>query len=93
MFHKFALLIWQGIKWFLASFDNSSTGSSGRKWSAFVSVFICLRITEQHTDKENLAEILTIWLFFAAALLGIVTVEQVIKLRESKKPDPVKPAA
>jgi hypothetical protein len=74
----------RGLKWFLSSFDNSTTGSSARKWSAFVGVLTCLKITHDHTDKENLGEILVIWLVFVSVCLSIVTIEQVIRFREGK---------
>lgn len=80
----FFATIERALKWFLSSFDTSSTGSSARKLSAFVAVSVCLLITYRNTDRDNLAEILIIWLMFAALCLSIVTIEQVIRFREGK---------
>lgn len=65
----------------LQSFDNKPSGFSARKLSAFVSVMICWYITMRFTSTEVLVEVVSVWLIFALLCLGIITIEQIIRLK------------
>lgn len=69
------------IKNLLLSFKVGEGGFSGRKLSAFFSVILCGAITYQYIKVEYLTEVLIVWLSFALLCLGIVTIEQIIKLK------------
>jgi hypothetical protein len=90
MFAKVLPLLERAVKWFLSSFDNSTTGSSARKWTAFVGVLLCLRITDRNVTPQNVGEVLVIWLTFIGALLGLVTYEQIVRAKQGKT-DPNSP--
>lgn len=63
------------------SLMTSAGGFSGRKISAFVAIGIAMIITLRNTNTESLTTILSIWLIFALLCLGLVTFEQLIKLK------------
>jgi len=65
----------------IASFDNSQDGFSARKLSAFAGVSVGVIITFKYIEPQYLIEALIVWLCFALLCLGIVTMEQVIKLK------------
>lgn len=65
----------------LLSFKIGEGGFSGRKLSAFFSVILCGVVTYQYIKVEYLTEVLMVWLSFALLCLGIVTIEQIIKLK------------
>lgn len=65
----------------LNSFNTGTGGYSGRKLSACFAVITSGVITYQYMKPEYLAECLVIWLAFALLCLGIVTIEQIIKLK------------
>lgn len=69
------------IKNLILSFKVGEGGFSGRKLSAFFSVILCGAITYQYIKVEYLTEVLIVWLSFALLCLGIVTIEQIIKLK------------
>lgn len=69
------------IKNIILSFKVGEGGFSGRKLSAFFSVILCGAITYQYIKVEYLTEVLMVWLSFALLCLGIVTIEQIIKLK------------
>lgn len=69
------------IKNLLLSLKVGEGGFSGRKLSAFFSVILCGAITYQYIKVEYLTEVLMVWLSFALLCLGIVTIEQIIKLK------------
>lgn len=69
------------IKNLILSFKVGEGGFSGRKLSAFFSVVLCGAITYQYIKVEYLTEVLMVWLSFALLCLGIVTIEQIIKLK------------
>lgn len=69
------------IKNLILSFKVGEGGFSGRKLSAFFSVILCGAITYQYIKVEYLTEVLMVWLSFALLCLGIVTIEQIIKLK------------
>jgi len=65
----------------LKSFDTSNGGFSARKLSAFAGVSVGVIITFKYIEPQYLIEALIVWLCFALLCLGIVTMEQVIKLK------------
>lgn len=67
-----------------SSFEIKPGGFSSRKLTAFVGVGTSLFITIRFTNNGNLVAILTIWLVFVGVLMGIVTIDQVIRLREGR---------
>lgn len=72
------------------SFFADKKGFSGRKLSAFIAILIAQFITIKYTNILNVEEMVIIWLCFALLCLGIVTIEQVIALKNGKKEEPVK---
>jgi uncharacterized membrane protein YdcZ (DUF606 family) len=90
MFAKVLPLLERAVKWFLASLETSTTGSSARKWTALAGVLVSLFITAKHTTAQNVGEILVIWLTFVALLLGLVTYQQIQDAR-GKSPAPNNP--
>ena len=65
----------------LKSFDNSKDGYSGRKLSAFAGVFVATYITFKYIEPQYLIEAIMVWLCFSLLCLGIVTIEQIVKLK------------
>ena len=66
----------------LRSFDNNpNSGFSARKLSAFISVMIAFYITIHYCSTDVLVEVIYVWLLFALLCLGIITIEQIIKLK------------
>lgn len=65
----------------LKSFDNSKDGWSGRKLSAFAGVFVSAFITFKYIEPQYLIEAIMVWLCFSLLCLGIVTIEQIVKLK------------
>ena len=76
------------IEKLLSSFDNHSLGFSGRKLSGFVGVVTAVCVTFIWMRPEYLLSVIKIWLGFASVCLGIITVEQIIKLIWGKKDEP-----
>lgn len=64
----------------LASLDNHSKGYSGRKLTAVWSVLVATYVTYQLPEDMRL-HALYAWQILALLCLGIVTVEQVIRLK------------
>ncbi len=66
----------------LASLDNvRDWGYSGRKLTALVVTVTIVSITLRFADSGNLPEVLIILCSFVALLLGMVTTEQLIRLK------------
>lgn len=65
----------------IKSFTTDSEGFSARKLSAFVAVVTAIYVTVKEIPKEDLIHALYAWLCFALLCLGIVTIEQIIKLK------------
>lgn len=63
------------------SLDTTNTGFSGRKLSALFGILTCIAITFKYTNPDNLEGVLTIWLLFIAACLGMITAEQIISYK------------
>jgi hypothetical protein len=67
------------------SFDNKcDTGFDPRKLTAWVVMAFAGVAHFKYVDKDNIVEVLMVDFTFIALLLGIVTMEQVIKFRASK---------
>lgn len=69
---------------FINSFDTKNEGLSGRKLSAFFGVVVGGFITYEYCTTEILMEILIVWLVFVSLCLGMVTAEQIIKLKNGE---------
>ena len=68
----------------IASFDNSKDGFSARKLTAF-SLMTCIGyIHYKFIDKENAIEAIIIDLCGTFLLLGLITVDQIIQLKNGK---------
>lgn len=74
--------IFKKIAWVLNSFSVKDNGASARKLSAFYCIVIMGGyVTIKHTTDENADRILAIWLIAGAFFLGIITIQEIIKLR------------
>jgi hypothetical protein len=76
------------INWLFSSFDNHSKGASARKFSAFIAVIVSVYITIKLTVAEYLEGVLMIWLGFALLCLSVITVQEIIKLKNGGKAEP-----
>lgn len=65
----------------IKSFTTDSEGFSARKLSAFAAVMTAIYVTAKEIPVTDQINALYAWLFFAAVCLGIVTAEQIIKLK------------
>lgn len=66
----------------IQSFDNNpNTGFSARKLSAFLAVMIAFYVTIHYCSTEILVDVIYAWLVFALLCLGIITIEQIIRLK------------
>lgn len=80
VFKQFEKLIW--------SFDNTSSGFSARKLSAFIAICVAIYVTVKimigHDNQihDNILYIIGIWLIFALLCLGIITAEQLIRFKD-----------
>ena len=66
------------------SFTTDKIGFSARKLSAFVGVSIAVIVTSKLPQAERLHAIYA-WQTFALLCLGIVTIEQIINLKNGKQ--------
>lgn len=65
----------------LGSFDNSKNGFSARKLTAF-SLMLCVGYLHVlFVDKDNVVEVMIIDLLTVLLLLGIITIQNVIELK------------
>lgn len=69
----------------LKSFTTDSGGFSARKLSAFAGVLTAIYVTLVLLPKTEQINALYAWLCFALLCLGIVTFEQIIRLKEGNK--------
>jgi len=67
------------------SFKNSKEGFSGRKLSAFTGVMMAIAVTLFYLEKKDMLSALYAWLLFALICLGIVTIGNLIELKNGKK--------
>jgi hypothetical protein len=70
-----------------ASLDNHTLGFSGRKLTALYSVIIAAWVTYK-LPSDVLISALYAWQILALLCLGIVTFEQIVKLKNGEKPNP-----
>lgn len=77
------------IKWFFFNLFNAlfndANGFSLRKCISLVVVKVGLYIQIINTDKSNLTSVLIIDFSFAALLIGIVTVQNIIDFKNGKQ--------
>lgn len=76
------------IKKLLSSLDTHSKGYSGRKLSALAGVMIAAYITIKELPESAQLHALYAWLLFVLVCLGIVTIEQIIKLKNGSTDNP-----
>lgn len=71
------------LKWIRSSWDTvTHGGASARKLSAFYAVvFIAGPCSIAKTNEENLIYVVAIWLIFALVTLGMVTIPELIALK------------
>jgi hypothetical protein len=72
------------VKGIWKSFFTDDEGASARKLSAFAAVAIAYYITVCKLPEVAQIDALYAWLLFALLCLGIVTVEQLIRLKNEK---------
>lgn len=81
--------IWSNIKWFFSNLIkglfNDKDGFSMRKCIAVIVVKASLALEFMFCEKDILTDVLWINFGFAALLLGIVTVGNLIELKSGKK--------
>jgi hypothetical protein len=70
----------------LRSFDAGPGGLSARKLTSFSINVVTLYLHFRWVDHENVVEVLIIDACFVSLLLGIVTAEQIIKLKNGQPP-------
>ena len=70
-----------------ASLDNHSLGYSGRKLTALFSILMGAYITYCKLPIEAQLHALYAWQVLCVLCLGIVTAEQIIKLKNGSKED------
>jgi hypothetical protein len=68
-----------------ASLDNHSIGYSGRKLTALFSILMGAYITYAKLPTEAYLHALYAWQILCVLCLGIVTAEQIIKLKNGKE--------
>lgn len=90
MWNKFIGKITYGLKWFFSSLDTTTSGASGRKLTAMVVVGLIIQGHQKWVDKGNYSDVDFSDKAFVCILLGIVTIEQVIKLFAAKSGQVVK---
>jgi len=66
----------------IKSFDNNpNSGLSARKLSAFFAVCVAGYVTIHYCNPEILTGVLHAWLAFALLCLSVITLEQIVKLK------------
>ena len=70
------------------SLDNHTLGYSGRKLSALAGVITAIYITVHLLPMDAQLHALYVWLLFALLCLGIVTIQNVIELKNGKTEKP-----
>lgn len=66
----------------LASFNNTPSGFSARKLSAFVLMVCVVWLHYKYVDTNVVVEVIVTDLCFVLLLLGIITVQNIIELRK-----------
>lgn len=73
----------------IESGDNIHKDSfSARKLSAFVAVMTAIYLSNKYCTTDVLDYVITAWLLFALLCLGIITIEEVIRLKNGNPPPP-----
>jgi hypothetical protein len=70
---------------FFASLDNHNKGYSGRKLTASFAILVAAYITYCKLPTDAYLHALYAWQLLALLCLGIVTFEQIIKLKNGKE--------
>jgi hypothetical protein len=65
----------------LASFKANKEGYAARKLSAFIAVLTAMVLSYEYADVTVIIGLVSIWLIFALLLLGIVTFQEIIQLK------------
>jgi len=73
------------LNYIFASFDNSKEGASARKLTAFALMFCVAYLHYKFVDLATAVSFLIVDLCGVFLLLGIITAEQVIKLKNGEK--------
>jgi hypothetical protein len=73
------------IKKLSNSLDTTSSGFSGRKLTALASIIIAAYVTYQLPADAKLYALYS-WQTLALLCLGIVTIEQIVKLKNGNEP-------
>lgn len=74
----------EAINNILNSFKNNNLGNSARKSSAFWGVMVATFITVYKLPLNDQLQALYVWLLFSMICMGIVTIENVIQLKNGK---------
>lgn len=69
------------IKDLIDSFYNSKEGMSARKLTAFGLMWMVYNVHQKYVTPENAVEVILIDLGFVLLLLGIITVQNLIELK------------
>lgn len=81
---NFKKMISKAFNWLASSADNHSSGASGRKLTAIVIVALIIHGHSNYVDKDNYYNVYVVDVIFVCVLLGIVTIEQIIKFLAAK---------
>jgi multisubunit Na+/H+ antiporter MnhB subunit len=73
------------FNYILASFDNSNDGASARKLTAFALMNCIAYLHIKHVDNNNSIYFHIVDLVGVGVLLGIITIEQIIKFKNGNK--------
>lgn len=76
------------IKKLFASLDTTNLGFSGRKLTALFSILMGAYITIYKLRPEDYFTALVTWVSVALLCLGIVTIQNIIELKNGKKDEP-----
>lgn len=83
--------VMQIVNWFASSVDNHTAGPSGRKLTAITIMALIIHGHLKYVDSKNFYDVLIVYVVFVSVLLGIVTIEQIIKFFGDKPKDPPQP--
>jgi hypothetical protein len=78
--------ITKAFNWLVSSFDTNTKGAAARKLTAFALMVCIAYIHYKFVDKENAIQALIIDLTGVAFFLGLITVAQIIELKNGDKP-------
>lgn len=76
------------IKKLFASLDTTNLGFSGRKLTALFSILMGAYITIYKLRPKDYFTALVTWVSVALLCLGIVTIQNIIELKNGKKDEP-----